>query len=107
MKEVSTYTVDIFIAGDIADARRICREQCMAIGLCVTVTPTEFIYTGGAESVVRVGLVNYPRFPSTPEELWQTAQKIAEALRAGLCQWSYLLVAPDKSAWISNRPDER
>src|SRR5262245_61588024 len=101
-----TYTIDIFIAGDAADARRICREQCMAIGLCVTVTPTDFIYTGGAESGVRVGLLNYPRFPTTPEALWATAQRVAEALRVGLCQWSYLLVAPDRSLWVSNRPED-
>ena len=41
MSEVQTYTVDLFIAGDAAEARRICRQHCMAVGLCVTVTPTE------------------------------------------------------------------
>lgn len=106
MKEVPTYTIDIFIAGDAADARRICRERCMSLGLCVTVTPTEFIYTGGQESGVRVGLVNYPRFPSTPEKLWETATWLAEALRIGLHQWSYLLVAPDRTVWESDKPPE-
>jgi hypothetical protein len=103
VSEVPTYTVDIFIAGEPADARRLCREFCMT-GLCVTVTPTEFIYTGGAETGVRVGLINYPRFPSTPEELWAKASQLSEVLRRGLCQWSYLLVAPDKSVWVSERP---
>lgn len=106
MIEVQTCTINIFIAGDASDARRICRKQCMEIGLCVTVTPTEFIYTGGAEAGVCVGLVNYPRFPSTADELWQKARHIAEALRIGLCQWSYLLVGPDKSEWVSNRPED-
>lgn len=107
MSEVQTYTIDLFIAGDADHARRICRQMCMEIGLCVTVTPTEFIYTGGAESGVRVGLVNYPRFPATPEKLWETATLVAEALRVGLCQWSCLLVAPDKSKWINHRPEGR
>lgn len=105
MIEVPTYTIDLFIAGDVADARRICREQCKAIGLCVTVTETDFIYTGGAEAGVRVGLVNYPRFPCSPDELWLKAWQVAEALKRGLCQWSYLLVAPDKTRWYSDRPE--
>ena len=100
-----THTVDIFIAGDLSDARRICREHCKEIGLCVTVTPTEFIYTGGAESGVKVSLINYPRFPSTPAELFGAAENLAELLRIGLCQWSYLLVTPDRTLWVSDKPD--
>lgn len=39
----------IWIAGDLSDARRACREFTMR-GLCVAVQQTEFIYTMGAES---------------------------------------------------------
>lgn len=105
MIEVPTYTIDLFIAGEVTDARRICREQCKGIGLCVTVTETEFIYTGGAEAGVRVGFVNYPRFPCSPDELWAKASVVGEALKTGLSQWSYLLVAPDRSRWYSDRPE--
>lgn len=104
MIEVPSYTIDLFIAGEAADARRVCRKVC-GIGLCVTVTETDFIYTGGAEAGVRVGLVNYPRFPCSREELWEKATLLAETLRIELCQWSYLLVAPDKTCWHGDRPE--
>src|SRR5690348_4274204 len=104
-KTLSTYRVEIFIAGDLDEARKICRIYCMAVGLCVTITPTEFIYVGGAENGVCVGLVNYPRFPSTPEEIWRKAKYLAERLRLDLCQWTYLLVAPDKTEWVNEKPD--
>jgi hypothetical protein len=105
VKEVVTYTVDIFIAGEIADARRICREFCKARGLCVTVVECDFIYTGGAEKGVCVGAINYPRFPATPEAVWSKACDLAEELRVGLCQWSVCLVAPDKTLYLSERSD--
>lgn len=101
-----TFCVDIFIAGELADAKRICREFCMAVGLCVTVTPADFIYTGGAESGVRVGLLNYPRFPSLPEEVLAKAGALARALVFGLHQHSALIVAPDQTFWLTRRDEE-
>ncbi len=60
--------VSIFIAGDYDKAHEICRAHCDAVGLCVTVTATSYIYTGGEEAGVIVGLINYPRFPSEPAD---------------------------------------
>ena len=102
-KTVPTYSVDIFIAGDAAEARRICRQFCLARGFCVTITETEFVYTGGAESGVRVGCINYPRFPSEPEAIWLKAYDLAKMLRDGLCQHSFCMVAPDKTYWETCR----
>ena len=101
-EEVSTYTATIFIAGDLNDARRICREACMA-GLCVTVEPTEFIYTGGSETGVRVGLINYARFPADPAAVFAQAEALALKLVEGLHQHSASIVATDKTIWISRR----
>jgi hypothetical protein len=101
--EVCTYTVDIFIAGDLGDARRICREFCTERGFCVTVAEAEFIYTGGAENGVRVGCINYPRFPARPEQIWAAALELAERLRTGLCRHSFCLIAPDMTYWRSYR----
>lgn len=53
--------VSIFIAGDFDEARDLCRAFCDEEGLCVTVTPTTYVYTGGEEDGVIVGLINYPR----------------------------------------------
>lgn len=105
MSEFPTYRVEIFMAGDLGEARKTCRDFCMAVGLCVTVTPTEFIYTGGSETGVCIGLVNYPKFPSTPEEIWRKAKSLADHLRIDLCQWTYLLVASDKTEWVNEKPE--
>lgn len=107
MSEVSTYTVRLYMAGDIAEAKRLLRAECYPPneGLCVTVEPTTFIYTGGEEAGFVVGFVNYPRFPSTPDALFQRARAIAERLIPALCQWAALLIAPDRTEWINTRPE--
>lgn len=102
--EGKAHFVDIFLAGNADDARRVCRQHCMAVGLCVTVTETTFIYTGGEETGVRVGLVNYPRFPSTPEELFAKGEALAEKLITALCQWSALIQSNDRVLWLSRKP---
>lgn len=95
--------VDIFVAGDLAQAKQICRQYTFDVGLCVTVEPVSFIYTGGEEAGVRIGLINYPRFPSTTEEIGRKARELADALLRGLCQHSYSIVGPDETVWFSRR----
>lgn len=97
-----TYWVRIYVAGDADDARRICREFCET-GLCVTVSGTDYIYTNGQEAGVVVGLINYPRFPSTPDAIWNRACGLAESLRAGLFQSSVLVMDADKTLWLTSR----
>lgn len=103
-----TYTVRLYMAGDIGDAKRLLRAECYPPneGLCVTVEACDFIYTGGEECGFVVGFLNYPRFPTSPEKLWERATGVAERLVGGLCQWSALLVASDKTAWLNTRPPE-
>ena len=100
-----TYTIRLYVAWDLADAKRILRAECYPPndGLCITVEPTTFVYSGGEESGVVVGFVNYPRFPTGPVALWARAELIAERLIAGLCQWSALLVGSDRTAWLNRR----
>lgn len=105
-RSVDTYTVQIYIAGDVAVAKQVCREFCMAVGLCVTVEPVDYIYTGGEEVGVRIGLINYPRFPSEPDAIWGKAKDLAEQVRTRLCQYSYALVATDRTEWVSYRQPE-
>lgn len=98
----ATFTATIYIAGDFTTAKHICREFCMT-GLCVTVEPTTFVYTGGAEEGVRVGLLNYPRFPCEPGDLLARARQLADDLRDGLCQHSWSIVTPTETIWSSRR----
>lgn len=101
-RSAPTFTATIYIAGDLATARQVCREFCL-VGLCVTVESTEFIYTGGAEAGVRVGLLNYPRFPADPSLILAHARTLADLLRESLCQHSWLIVTPDQTIWNSTR----
>lgn len=101
----SAYSVSIFIAGDAKLAAMICREFCDAEGLCVTVTPTTYVYTGGQEDGVIVGLINYPRFPKTPGAIYATANELAERLCQMLGQQSFTVQTPDAAFWTSYRGD--
>ena len=104
-KTVHTFGFDVFMAGDLAQAKQVCREYCFAIGLCVTVEPLDFIYTGGEEAGFKIGLINYPRFPTTIPELRRRATELADLLMKRLCQHSYSIVGPDETTWISRRPE--
>ena len=101
--EVPSYPVSIFIAGSVWEAETACRDHCDAVGLCVTVTETNYCYTDGEEAGVIVGLINYPRFSSTPAAIWQRAEELAALLCERLKQQSYTIQAPDRTVWISHR----
>lgn len=107
MKRVSeiTFRFDIFIAGDLELAKQVCREYCFGVGLCVTVEPVAYIYTGGEEAGVRVGLIHYPRFPTTEGMLHTRAHDLAKLLMRRLCQHSYCVVGAGKTDWCSRRPE--
>ena len=96
-----TIRFDIFIAGDLAQAKQTCREFCLIHGECVTVEPVTFIYTGGEECGVRVGLINYPRFPRDAATLNDVARRLAQMLLHRLFQHSYSIVGSAETVWFS------
>lgn len=100
-----TIKFDIFIAGDIGQAKQVCRKYCLDVGLCVTVEPLTFIYTGGEESGVRIGLINYPRFPTTEDDLLLRATELAQTLMHHLHQHSYSIVGLRETIWFTRRPE--
>lgn len=100
--EAPTFRADIHIAGSRAAATDACREFCLR-GLCVTVAEDNFVYTGGMEAGVRIGLINYPRFPKAPEEIFQVASELARFLIGRLRQQSCCVVGDDKTVWLSRR----
>lgn len=103
-KFAPTFHIDIWIAGNFEDAQRVCRRMCMADPFCVTVRPVEYIYTGGQEAGVVVSIINYPRFPRTPEELRAKAFNITSALMVELCQESATIEMTNETVMVSNRP---
>lgn len=106
VKHAPTINFTIYMAGDIEQAKHVCRQYCYKIGLCVTVEPIVYIYTGGEESGFRVGLINYPRFPESAENIAETARNLANELMLRLCQQSYSIVGPEKTEWFSRRPHD-
>lgn len=103
--ETETFTASIYVAGDIAVAKQICRRYCMEVGECITVEPVTFIYTGGEETGVRVGFINYPRFPQPEEEIRDRAQTLAQRLVTELHQHSASIVFSDRTRWFTRRTD--
>ena len=102
-KTEPTFWVRIYMSGPIEVARQTCRAECLREGLCVTIEPTLFIYTGGEETGFVVGLVNYPRFPATPEAITERARNLALLLLEATFQHSALLMAPATTEWITKR----
>jgi len=100
IREEKTFTATIYIAGDCHQAKMAARKYCMK-GLCVTITPTTFVYTAGAEDGVAIGLINYPRFPKTNDEIWEEAVCLGMVMMDELCQRSFSVVSPEKTHWFT------
>lgn len=106
MKEVRTFITNIYLGlkedcdGEvkfIEEVYDVCQQYCNGYGLCVTVSPTRFIYTNGYEDGCCVGLINYPRFPSTNEKITDLAIGLAEILKQNFKQNRVSVVTSDKT----------
>ena len=106
VKQTRSFPVSIYIAGQYSKALKILQDYCDEVGYCVTVEPTYYIYKNGKESGIRVGLINYPRFPSDPTTITKKAFEIAEKLRVGLKQESYSVETPLETIWYSYRKED-
>lgn len=93
------------MSGPIDVAKQVCREHCLLVGLCVTVEPSCFIYSGGEEAGFVIGLINYPRFPDSPERISAKARFFASILLQRTAQWSALVMTPDATEWITVRDE--
>ncbi len=109
--KVETYTATIYVgykegyssrAHNVEKVREVCQNYCDAVGLCVTITETEYVYTNGGERGAMVGLINYPRFPSSPEEIRRQAITLASRLRIALKQHRVSIVFPDKTVMLGD-----
>lgn len=99
----STHWVRLYLSGPIEVAKQTIRAECLREGLCVTIEPTTFIYTGGEESGYVVGLINYPRFPSEPAALEARAENLMHKLLEATHQHSALMMTPSATFWVTRR----
>jgi len=96
-------TYHIWIAGDYNRARFGCNNYCSSRGACFALTRVDYIFSGGEEAGVRVTIINYPRFPKSPDELKNTAIEMAYYLMAYLNQTSCSVEGPEESVFISRK----
>lgn len=101
--QVASYPVSIFIAGGACDIDDMCQTYCDEVGFCVTCTPTTYIYKHGEEDGYIIGLINYPRFPMTPEQIFDHAENLAYRLCDEASQASFSIQTPDATHWYSSR----
>lgn len=104
-KSAPTITQRIWMAGNYANAEEICRQFCER-GMCVSISPANYIYTGGEESGFVVTLINYARFPKSLLDLKDVAFELAMLLMEGLHQQSFSIEGPEKTLFFSIRPED-
>lgn len=102
--KVETFYARIYMAGDLDVAKRVCRKFC-EVGLCVNIYQTDYIYTLGEELGFCVELINYPRFPSSSESIFDSAKSLAEFLLVECSQASYTIMTPERTYWYSRKDD--
>lgn len=100
-----TYTIKLYVAGPIEQAKQVIRRKSYPKGLCVTVEPTTYIYAGGEEAVYVVGLLAYPRYPESDESLYEKGVSLLTDLIEETYQWSGLIVTPEFTRHFSRRPE--
>jgi len=105
VKTEPTFICEIFIAGEMADIERECANYCME-GLCVSIEPVKYIYTGGRETGAVVRLLNYPRFPATPTAIRARATILAKRLMKVCFQTSAMIVDRERTEWLTTRQDQ-
>lgn len=111
MTTVDTFTAMIYVgtrekySGEVRSvqmAREWLQKHVTDEPLCVTLTKTEFIYTNGSEPGFVIGLINYPRFPSSREALQDRAQRIAAAMLELFKQGKVSVVYPDSTVMLES-----
>ncbi len=111
IKTLPTYNATIYVGLEerhsghrhpIQTLEKICQDYCDLIGLCVTVTPTKFIYTYGNESGASVGLIHYPRFPEDTGRVRRHAIELAKLLKKECKQRGVSVVLSDETIWIAD-----
>lgn len=111
MKKVTTFTAQIYVGlkntytGEVLGENLlwdVCQKYCDEVGFCVTFTKTNYIYSNGNEPGVIVGIINYPRFPTTPLFIKERALILAKLLQKEAKQHKVSVVFPDETIMIES-----
>lgn len=107
VKEVDSFPVSLFIAGDYDKAVQSTREYCDKYPWCFTVTKTNYVYKDGQEDGVIIGLINYPRYTWTYDVIIQHAINLGKKLIVDLDQESFSIQDPYTTTWYSWREEDK
>ena len=111
MKEVKTFESKIClglqegysgIIHSLDEVKQICQQYCNKVGLGLTITSTNFIYVDGQEEGCIIGLINYPRFPRTENEIFGHAEELAKIFIDKFKQERISIVCSDKTYMIES-----
>lgn len=75
------------------------------VGLCVTATRTFFRYTGGTELGMRIGIRNYPRFPSEWPDLIGHAVELGKTMAKVGDQQTFMIEDGETVFWFTRNPE--
>lgn len=109
MKTENSFNIQIWVGlkegydgnvHSIQEVYDICYSYCQYPGYCLTVTPTMFVYKGGMEDGVVVGIINYPRFPKEKQRLIYDSWEIASRLKEEFKQTKVSITTPEKTYTI-------
>lgn len=112
MNSLPRYDVQIYIGSQSgytellhskAKIEHLCQSFCDTNKVAVTITETKFIYPGGDEPGYIIGLINYPRFPSTEDEVLKSAEDLAYWLMERLDQFRCSIFTPDTIYLLENK----
>jgi len=107
-----TIVADIYVgfkgreSGIIFDrtiGEQIVRGYCNDVGLCVSITYLDYIYTNGGEPGAKYTLINYPRFPSTKEEIKTHGIKLSMLLLCAYHQMRVTMICGDETVMVTDK----
>jgi hypothetical protein len=93
----------------IEEAYEICREYCDRVGLCVTVTPTRYIYSKGQgrldgyEDGCFIELISYPSFVASRYDVIGDARELAKIFLVAFKQNMIAIIASDETYTVDKR----
>ena len=113
-----TFTANIFVGclddekgfeRPVAEIKAFCQDFVDDVGLCVHVQEVFYQYgdgegNGGNERGAKIGLIQYPRFPKTENEITEIALELAEKLMHRMRQKRVSVICTDNTYTLQN-PD--
>lgn len=100
VERAEPYQCKLYVAGNVWHIELICRKY-VELGLCVTITPTKYIYTGGAEDGAIIGFINYARLPNTKENIIEIAVELGKQIIEQTGQLSFTVIDNENNCYFS------